>query len=161
MPNKFFSVAKIVSGGQTGADRAAWDFSLENRIPIGGTVPRGRVAEDGPIDVKYGPLTETATADPAERTRQNVAASDATLIFTFGEASGGTRLTLDYAEQVGGDLLVIDLSEEISKDRLSLAEEWLRSVRPGSLNIAGPRASEEPRIYGLVKDFLTQLMKKS
>src|SRR5262245_24993140 len=71
---------KIISGGQTGADRAALDFALERGLDCGGSVPRGRLAEDGPIPARYPGLVETETTNPAERTRQNVRAADATLI---------------------------------------------------------------------------------
>ena len=46
------TVKKIVSGGQTGVDRAALDVGLDKKIPIGGWCPKGRKAEDGPIESK-------------------------------------------------------------------------------------------------------------
>ena len=74
-------ISKIISGGQTGADRAAMDFALENKIEIGGFVPKNRLAEDGRISEKYLNLVETETEDYAERTELNVKNSDATLLF--------------------------------------------------------------------------------
>ena len=86
-------ISRIVSGGQTGADRAAFDYALANEIEIGGFVPKNRAAEDGAIPAKYPNLRETETEDSAERTRLNVLNSDATLIFSHGALAGGSRLT--------------------------------------------------------------------
>lgn len=110
MPNKFFTVTKIVSGGQTGVDRAAWDFAIANGIPIGGYVPKGRLAEDGVIASNYQTLIETDSEDPVERTRLNVQTSDATLIFGRGEVFGGTKLTAEVADDLSKPLLAVDLS---------------------------------------------------
>jgi len=158
LPNKFLSVRKIVSGGQTGVDRAAWDFALANGIPIGGHVPKDRLAEDGTIGEKYEPLIETNSKNHAERTRLNVQTSDATLIFTFAEPIGGTRLTIDVAESYGRTFLVVDLSDGISGEKLSAVSDWLKSAEPASLNVAGPRASEVPEAYSLALEFLTGLI---
>jgi hypothetical protein len=84
---------KIVSGGQTGVDRAALDVALELGIPCGGWCPRNRIAEDGRIAERY-PLRESATSDPSVRTELNVIDSDATLVLTWEKASGGTLLTI-------------------------------------------------------------------
>src|SRR5215217_2323846 len=91
---------KIVSGGQTGVDRAALDVALELGIECGGWCPAGRQAEDGPIDARY-PLRETPSADPAQRTEWNVRDSDATLLLTTGAASPGTELTREVARRLG------------------------------------------------------------
>lgn len=137
---------KIVSGGQTGADRAALDFALAHGISIGGWVPKGRLAEDGRVPERYVGLLETDSADPAARTALNVRDSDATLILSHGPLAGGSLLTIQEATRAGKPALHLDL------DQLSLAaagvqlRRWLASVRPGVLNVAGARASEEPRI---------------
>jgi len=139
-------VEKIVSGGQTGADRAALDVALARGLHIGGWVPKGRVAEDGAIPARYVGLVETKSADPAVRTARNVRDSDATLILSHGPLAGGSRLTLDEAARASKPRLHLDL------DRLTLASasarlaDWLAEVRPRVLNVAGPRASEDPRI---------------
>ena len=83
---------KLISGGQTGADRAALDVARELGLAHGGAVPRGRAAEDGPIPACYGNLVETESDDPAERTKRNVLQADATLLITHGEPSGGSAL---------------------------------------------------------------------
>src|SRR5215216_4014774 len=83
-------ILRIISGGQTGADRAAFDFALEKGIEIGGFVPIGRLAEDGPINAKYPNLVETNSSDPGERTRLNVRSADATFIVSRGPVGGGS-----------------------------------------------------------------------
>ena len=84
---------RVISGGQTGVDRAALDAAFELALECGGWVPAGRRAEDGPVDARY-PLRETAAGDYETRTRLNVRDSDATLILTRGRPSGGTALTV-------------------------------------------------------------------
>ena len=80
-------INKIISGGQTGVDRAAFDAAIANGVEIGGFVPRGRWAEDGTIPEKYKGLVETESEDPAERTRLNVINSDATILLTRASSS--------------------------------------------------------------------------
>lgn len=146
---------KIVSGGQTGADRAGLDAALELGISLGGWCPRGRRAEDGPIDSKY-PLRETGADDCRVRTELNVRDSDGTLIFTVGEPTGGTALTMAQAVTWGKPYLVIDLGGK-SPD-YSTVRAWLVNDAIRVLNIAGPRESEAPGIYDLVKNFLNRLL---
>jgi hypothetical protein len=89
---------KIVSGGQTGADRAALDFAIKQGIPHGGWCPKERIAEDGPVDAKYQ-LKETPSSNYEQRTEWNVQDSDGTVIFSIGkELSGGSLLTLNFAQ---------------------------------------------------------------
>src|SRR5690606_25772528 len=95
-PNSDFIIERIVTGGQTGTDRAALDFALEAGIACGGWCPRGRIAEDGPIAALY-PLVETPTSLYEQRTEWNVRDSDATLVLTHGTPIGGTLLTLECA----------------------------------------------------------------
>nr|WP_305800882.1 putative molybdenum carrier protein [Thiolapillus sp.] len=91
---------RIISGGQTGVDRAALDVALELGLRCGGWCPKGRLALDGPLDERY-PLKETESADYSVRTRLNVRDADATLILNCGELSGGTAYTLRVAEELG------------------------------------------------------------
>ena len=93
-------VEKIISGGQTGADRAALDVALELKIPCGGWCPKGRRAEDGRIDDRY-PLKETPSTDYRVRTRLNVEESDGTLVITRGPLTGGTALTIKLVRENG------------------------------------------------------------
>ena len=143
-PHSAFTPETILSGGQTGVDRAALDVALAIGLPCGGWCPAGRMAEDGPIDGRY-PLQETASADPAERTILNVEAGDATLIVSRGPPTGGTALALSHARALERPVLVI---EDPHADSAALqVGDWLGSVRPASLNVAGPRESEAPGIY--------------
>src|SRR5688572_30647391 len=107
---KLNKIRKIISGGQTGADRGAFDFALENGFEIGGFVPKDRLAEDGRISEKYPNLIETETENPAERTELNVKSADATLILSHGELKGGSLLTLKFAEKYKKPFLHIDFS---------------------------------------------------
>lgn len=145
---------RIVSGGQTGVDRAGLDAALYAGIPCGGWCPKGRRAEDGVIPLLY-PLDETPTDDYAERTLWNVRDSDGTLVLTVGAPTGGTALTLDYADQLRRPSLLVDLSLEVGVAR---ARAWIESERIHTLNIAGPRESGWPGIYAKARDFLDKLL---
>src|SRR5512135_124388 len=103
-------VARIVSGGQTGVDRAALDAARQLGLECGGWCPRGRRAEDGKVASGY-PLRETPSEDYAQRTEWNVRDSDATLVLTHGRPAGGTALTIAVARRLGKPLLVLDLDE--------------------------------------------------
>lgn len=150
-------IEKIISGGQTGADRAALDFALERNIPIGGFVPKARLAEDGRIPEKYKNLEETESGDPAARTALNIKNSDATLILSNGALKGGSKLTLEFAEKYRKPFLHVDLSILKMDDAARETKRWLASLRCGALNIAGARASEDAEIYARTKEFLTEL----
>ena len=139
MPSK---VRRIVSGGQTGADRAALDFAIENDIDYGGFVPRGRLAEDGEIPSRYAHLTEAATSDPAERTRLNVLSSDGTILITHGPPVGGSGQTKEFAHSLGKPLLHIDLANE----SIALFSKTLRSRVPVALCRATEITRDSKRI---------------
>src|SRR3990170_1498194 len=99
-------VSRIVSGGQTGADRAALDWAIRNGVPHGGWCPRGRTAEDGVLPAKYE-LREAESLDYRWRTRQNVTDSDATLILNMGALDGGTLETAKLAKRFGKPHLIL------------------------------------------------------
>jgi predicted Rossmann fold nucleotide-binding protein DprA/Smf involved in DNA uptake len=147
-------ISKIISGGQTGADRAALDFALENNIETSGFVPKNRLAEDGKISEKYVNLTETETEDYAERTELNVKNSDATLIVSHGELKGGSLLTLEFAGKYKKPFLHIDFSALTIKQAVEKTQKWLDSINCKNLNIAGSRASEDAEIYNATKRIL-------
>jgi hypothetical protein len=147
---------RIVSGGQTGVDRAALDVSLELGIPCGGWCPLGRRAEDGAIPPRY-PLRETPSEDYPQRTDWNVCDADATLILVEGEPSGGTQLTIDLAEAHGKPHLVVDLTDADA----GLVRRWLDRHRVGTLNIAGPRESLRPGISARAAAFLRQVLQEN
>lgn len=137
---------KLVSGGQTGADRAALDFALAHGIATGGWVPKGRLAEDGAIPDRYVGLLETNSGDFALRTVLNVRDSDATLILSHGPLAGGSLLTLREAAATGRPLLHLDFDQLSFAEAADRLRAWLQALRPITLNVAGPRASHDPRI---------------
>lgn len=153
-------IRKIISGGQTGVDRAAFDFALRNGIEISGFVPLGRRAEDGQIPLKYPNLTETATSDYVERTELNVRHSDATLILSHGPLTDGSLLTRKFAEKYGKPFLHIDFELLSMNTAVEKASNWLDSIDCQNLNIAGPRSSADPRIYRKTEQFLRKLFKR-
>jgi hypothetical protein len=139
-------ILKIVSGGQTGVDRAALDVAIQLGIPHGGWVPKGRVAEDGPLPETYR-MRETATAIYAERTEKNVIDSDGTLIVSRGELTGGSELTRELALKHGRPWLHLDLNRTTAFHSAVRITQWLSAYSIRILNVAGPRASKDPRIY--------------
>jgi predicted Rossmann-fold nucleotide-binding protein len=145
-----WNVEKIISGGQTGVDRAALDVAAEFGIPCGGWCPRGRRAEDGIIPPKY-PLEETSSPDYPQRTEMNIQDSDGTLILTYGHPVGGTLLTLRLARKHHKPYLLIDLGE--GGEALKV-QEWLKNSGVQTLNVAGPRESEAPGIHARALNFL-------
>jgi hypothetical protein len=153
------SVRQIVSGGQTGADRAALDVALELSIDHFGWVPKGFTAEDGSIDqMKYPNLREATSAQLNERTTINVLWSDGTLIVSHGLLQGGSLFTLIQAEAHHKPRLHIDLDELTMPEAIAQIQEWLTSHKIAVLNVAGPRQSEDNRIYAQVKHLLAQLL---
>lgn len=147
-------MAKIISGGQTGVDRAALDAARELGLQSGGWCPRGRRAEDGAIPADY-PLRESLARGYADRTLRNVSMADATLILCRGPLSGGTHLTASLARRLGKPALVVDLERGPDAGRV-LA--WAREHRVEVLNVAGPRESRCPGIQRQATGFLLQVL---
>jgi hypothetical protein len=154
---KLKQIKTIVSGGQTGADRAALDFARENRIASGGFVPKGRRAEDGEISAGYPNLIETKTRNYAERTELNVQTSEATLIVSHGRLTRGSLLTKRLAAKHRKPFLHIDFTESKLDEAVEKTRNWLSSIKCRKLNIAGPRASTDAEIYQKTKAFLAAL----
>jgi hypothetical protein len=142
-------IARIVSGGQTGVDMAALDAALAIGFPCGGWVPRGRFNEDGAIDPRY-PVDETTRRGLALRTKWNVRDSDATLILARGALSGGSALTRRLAQQQAKPCLHVDLADATPEQAIERTLGWLDGLDGATLNIAGPRRSNDPEIYALV-----------
>jgi hypothetical protein len=154
---------KIVTGGQSGVDRAALDVAVGRNITYAGWCPRGGWAEDFPeapgLLAKYPSLRETPLADPAQRTEWNVRDSDAVLI--VGAAAGqlgskGTKLGRDLAQKLGKSLLVVDLSDpqELRRTVGWLSAQLSQRGESFALGIGGPRESEAPGIYSKTLKFL-------
>lgn len=146
---------RIITGGQTGVDRAALDVAIPLGIPCGGWCPAGRLAEDGVIDPRY-PLQETPVAEYETRTFLNVRDSDGTLVLTFGIPAGGTAYTIECATKLGKPCLVVDLDQQ---DDPTPVRAWINEQHIAVLNVAGPRASKMPRAYDTALRFLLKLLK--
>lgn len=134
------TLARIVSGGQTGVDRGALDAALAATFPCGGWCPEGRMAEDGAIPPHY-PLTELPGADYKQRTKRNVMDSDGTLVIYFGELSGGTEKTVRYCEELRKPVLVLDGDTLAPEEIAAMASEFVIANKIATLNVAGPRES--------------------
>lgn len=147
-PNAQRFCERIVSGGQTGADRAALDFAIKNHYTHGGWAPRGREAEDGPIPLKYQ-LTELPDGGYRQRTRRNVEDSDGTLIVSLGELDGGTLATHAFVQRLGKPHLVVPVDGGVTDTATTDVLAWLRAHAITTLNVAGPRESKRPGIYTL------------
>ena len=147
-------VKQIISGGQTGVDRAALDFSIQVGIACGGWVPKGRIAEDGIIPAKYPNLKEAEAENPKLRTELNVRDADGTLLITRGTPTGGSGFTVEVATCLGKPFLHIDLAEESVEHGARRLLQWLQDFHPQILNVAGPRSSEDHDIYELTTRLL-------
>ncbi len=145
---------KIISGGQTGVDRAALDIAINLRLSHGGWCPSGRQAEDGSIDPMYQ-LQETATREYSCRTKWNVRDAEATLILHRGHLEGGTAYTMTCAKRLQKPCLVINLVQPPDNREIL---EWINENNINTLNIAGPRESKQPGIYQQAYDFLLTLL---
>lgn len=155
MTGLLLNVSRIVSGGQTGADRAALDWAIAHGIDHGGWCPRGRRAEDGIIPLQYR-LAETPTRSYAERTRWNVRDSDATVIFSIvAELGGGSLYTQKLTLALGRPALHLHVPKDAAARAL---RDFLIAHRVTVLNIAGPRASTEPAIGEYVAATLDTLL---
>ncbi len=146
---------KVITGGQTGVDRAALDVALAYGIPCGGWCPKGRIAENGPIPDHY-PLVETADAEYSERTRRNVEDADGVLVLYAHTLDSGTRHTINLAADLGKPILTVDLTREPDPgDALA----WLAHFKKGVvINVAGPRESNSPGIYDQAVEYLRRLL---
>jgi Circularly permutated YpsA SLOG family len=148
-------IEKIISGGQTGVDRAALDVALALGIPCGGWCPKGRRAEDGKIPGHY-PLQEASSSEYPVRTQLNVEDSDGTLILSWGSPAGGTALTIKLARRLKKPYLLIDLSQGADPQKV---REWVKDNRVEVLNVAGPREGEAPGIHDRALSFLRQFLR--
>jgi len=148
---------RIVSGGQTGVDRAALDAARALGVPCGGWCPKGRLAEDGRLPERY-PLVETPSDDYAQRTEWNVRDSDGTLILYRGVLTGGSALTARLAERYDRPSLALDL--QTSPDPLAI-REWIAKNQIRALNVAGPRDSGAPGLYEQARELLAAVLAES
>jgi hypothetical protein len=150
-------ITKIISGGQTGADQAALDVALELGIPHGGWIPKGRKIEDGVLPDKYQ-LKEMPTSSYPMRTEQNVIDSDGTLVITHGPLTGGSAFTEQMAEKHGRPCLHIDLNRTNKFQAAQDINSWITKHGIKVLNVAGSRASKDPKIYQATKSILKTVL---
>ena len=166
LPRKVFNddivsmnlLKKIISGGQTGSDRAALDIAIKIGIKHGGWCPKGRIAEDGAIAKKYH-LIETKSENTEQRTKKNIEESDGTLVFVPRlplDITDGTRLTIKYAQALLRPLFIVDLTncKKINEKFYS----WLKKHNISILNVAGPRESIVEGIYQKTYDKFAEMM---
>ena len=138
---------KIVSGGQTGADRAALDVAIRWGFPNGGWCPKGRKAEDGPISAQYQ-LLETPSASYLQRTERNVRDSDGTVIFTISPTlAGGSKRTADFAAKHRKPWIHLPRRASTYKSQAQLLQQFVEKNGIRILNVAGTRASKEPDVW--------------
>ena len=154
---RFHGVQKIVSGGQTGVDRAALDVAIALGIVHGGWCPKGRLAEDGPIAERYQ-LTELDSADYTVRTERNVIDSDGTLILYQNRLSGGTALTNRFAKYYEKPLHRIRMDRDL---KLQAVISWIKEHEIKILNVAGPRGSSSVGIETRAYQILEKIFKQS
>lgn len=157
----------IVSGGQTGVDRAALDAAVECRLPIAGWCPKGRRSEQGPIPPQYD-LKETAARSYSVRTEWNVRDSDGTLVIVMDKVTSGTKLTVGLARKAAKPLQIVKLrpdeSGSLFRDENSLTEQidsvvdWIYQHRIRVLNVAGPRGSSHKDVYADAMDFMVKVL---
>jgi hypothetical protein len=151
-------VVALISGGQSGVDRAALDVAVALGLDYGGHVPSGGWAEDFPeppgVLAAYPKLVEMARADPDVRTVHNVRDSDATLVVTGEDCpSPGTNRAIRAALDLGKPCLVTNGTDA---DELA---RWLQTLGAHvRLNVAGPRRSEWPPGYDACRDLLEAVL---
>ena len=151
-------IKRIISGAQTGADRVALDVAIHLGYEFGGWVPKGRLDENGVIPDNYPNLVEAEDEQPETRTEFNIRDSDATIIFSHGPLFGGSEHTKLKADESGKPNLHIDLTKRTVSEALQDLRSWLAGVGPRVINVAGPRASDDPDIYGKTRLILESLL---
>jgi hypothetical protein len=151
-------VVQLISGGQTGVDRAALDAALASGFPCGGWCPRGRRAEDGELPARY-PLRETSSSHYGQRTALNVRDSDGTLVMSLGAPDRGTALTCRLAGERDKPVLLLDVSTGDPGAAAGAALRWAHGHWLETLNVAGPRESSAPGIYARAFGVMTQLVR--
>lgn len=152
MNYNIYPIPMIISGGQSGVDRAALDFALASGIKCGGWCPAERIAEDCKIPLIY-PLKETSSKSYSQRTRKNIKDSDATIVITDQNHSAGTVLTIRLAKRYKKPFIIIRKIAPKPQEALN----WLWAIKPQIVNIAGPRESESPGLKNMVTSTLAKL----
>ncbi len=166
-------ISRIISGGQTGADRGGLDAALYCNVPHGGWCPKGRRAEDGVIPAKYL-LQESKSASYTVRTEANVRDSDATVVFTLGRATGGSLKTLEFCQKHKKPYLHVDVDALERPQAVKAVVDWLEgrgeynhegyfAIKPPvhcDLNVAGSRESKADGIEDLVMAVMVDVLRQ-
>ena len=165
-------ITRIISGGQTGADRGGLEAALYCDVPHGGWCPKGRKAEDGRIPDRYH-VQEMSSADYLARTEQNVIDSGATVVFTLGRATGGSLKTIEFAHTHQKPWIHIDVDKMSLEKAVKEIADWLQgrgdynhdeyiAQPPGNvvLNIAGSRESKADGIQDLVEAIIVDVIRE-
>lgn len=152
-------LGKIISGGQTGADRAALDAAMESHFPIGGSCPVGRMAEDGSIHPRY--LLEEIAGGYKARTKKNVEDSDGTLIFYHCYLQDGTEQTVVFCIEAGKPYKLIDIDIVTIDAAVNQILSFVNDYSIATLNVAGPRHSSCSSIYDFVKESVKIAIQKT
>lgn len=154
-------ISKLITGGQSGVDRAALDVAISLGIPYGGWCPAGGWAEDltepPGLLARYPNLLPTPSADPAERTKRNVRASDVALVLvaSASDVSPGTNVGIRESDALAKPQLVVDMSAYGAPGQVI---SYLAALDDSVLSVGGPRESEVPGIYELATAFLTAVL---
>jgi len=146
-------ITKIISGGQTGADRAGLDFAIKRNIPYGGWLPKGRKTEDGKLPDSYQ-LQEMPTPEYSKRTEKNVSEGDGTVIVSHGFLTGGSALTREFAKQHRKSWIHLDFKELSIQEAAARLLSWIKRNNIKVLNVAGARAGKDPKIYEATMNLL-------
>jgi putative molybdenum carrier protein len=149
---------KIISGGQTGVDRAALDVALRHGIECGGWCPAGRLDEFGKIPDRY-PVQELQGGGFIERTLQNVKDSNGTVVIYPVELRGGTEQTVRFCLELERPHALIDASKISAEGAAKLIGDFVDKNKISILNVAGPRESEWPEGYGYASRALSAFLK--
>lgn len=145
---------KIISGGQTGADQGGVNAAIAIKMPWGGSIPKGRLSENGPIPAKYDKFVEHEKDTYPPRTWRNVRDSDGTAIFTVGPAERGSKLTIEFCKKQGRYWLHVDLSKKDKTQAAAMLSAWVARNKIAVLNVAGNRESKSPGIVKQVEAVL-------
>ena len=146
-------IKKIITCGQTEADRAALDIAIKLRIPHGGCTPKGQITKTDKLPEKYM-LKEMPTDNYSECIKQNVIDSVGTLIISYGSLSGD----LDYARKMAlrhkRQILSVDFNQmDVAKGAL-LLNDWIHLYRIDVLHVIGPDAEVNPNVRNQTKHII-------